>query len=653
MLKKTFIFLLLLPLVSAAQIILPPLLSDNMVLQRDQALKIWGWASPGEELSLTFNGFRASTKVLADSTWEFKLPAMQAGGPYDLELKGTNEKNRLKVYNILIGDVWLCSGQSNMDYQLHKSSDLYKADIKASLQPEIREFAVKSDYGFRHKKYAEGSWKEARPENVMRFSAVGYFFALELYKKYKIPIGIIHSSYPGTPAESWISAEGLKEFPPYRQKADLFKDSAYTHKIVQAQKRISADWLDVINKLDEGSSSPQRLWKNNISDLKDWHTISFPGFIEDQAEPDFNGVLWIKKKVHIPARMTQSRLVLELGLIDDIDSTYINGVNIGSRDNKYLVRKYQIPPGLLKEGENWITLRIVDKEGKCGIVQGKSYQIRTEDPLPGDAIDLSGEWLYKVGYRSAPLPSEKFVSIDKLPEIMYYSKIEPLIKYAIRGVAWYQGESNTSKYSEYKELLASLINDWRNKWQLREMPFLIVQLANYMDPPALPSASDWALLREAQAKLAREVSNSGLAVAIDFGEQYDIHPANKKDVGRRLALVAREVAYGDSTVISSGPVYRSMSISKNKIDLYFDKVGDQSGDELEARNGALKHFAIAGEDKVFHWAKAKIKNGRVQVWSKKVKQPVAVRYAWADNPQGCNLYNKSGLPASPFRTDQW
>lgn len=634
-----FIFL---QLNAAAQISLPPLVGDNMVLQRDQPTKIWGWASPDEEIRLTFNGISKSTKAAADSTWHIILPAMPAGGPFTMDL---NARNRITIKNILIGDVWLCSGQSNMDYQLYKAADLYDSVIKNSSNNHIREFAVKSENTFSTRKYARGSWKIASPENVISFSAAGYFFARDLNQKYQIPIGIIHSSYPGTPAEAWISEEGLKHFPSYLEISKRYKDTVYTNARLKAQNNLTEEWLDNLKKNDEGLLDLSGLWKNNLIKLGEWKTAIFPGYLEDQTQTSLDGVLWIKKKINVPAKMLQYDNFLELGLIDDVDSTYINGTLVGSRDNKYLVRKYKIPPGVLKAGENWITIRVIDKEGKCGIVKGKNYRLGNSK----GSIDLSGGWLYRIGYSTPPAPSADFVSLYKLPQIQYYSKISTLLNYAIKGVTWYQGEGNTGKPAEYTQLLTALIKDWRARWQNDQLPFLIVQLANYMDPPQLPSQSNWALLREAQAKVAATVPNTGLAAAIDLGEQYDIHPSNKEDVGKRLALIAQRIAYADTSLIASGPTFKSMAIRNENVLINFDNVG--AG--LLAKGKVLKQFQIAGDDKVFYWAEAKITGNAVQVSSKKVKHPLAVRYAWADNPEGSNLYNKNGLPAFPFRTDDW
>ncbi|MCG2615309.1 sialate O-acetylesterase [Terrimonas sp. NA20] len=636
---QTMLVGLLLQKTSFAQLKLPNLISDNMVLQRDLPLTLWGWATPGATVHFLFQGKSAETIAAADGKWKFRLSALKPGVP--VEMSFTSEGRTTTVRNILVGDVWLCSGQSNMDYQLYKAKQSYPKEIADAGNYQIREFAVKNPYGFQKSENATGSWKPATPDNVLMYSAVGYFFARSLYEKYTIPIGIIHASYPGTAAEGWMSEEGLAQFPHYLEKAKPFRNERYSDSVKARDKRVNDEWM---NEQRRGDTGLAKQWGSNNTDLSGWGKYSVPGYWEDQGMQQ-DGVIWIKKEIEVDASFLPGEKYLELGMIDDVDSTYFNGYWVGSKDNRYLERRYRIPDSIIRAGRNMITIRIVDKEGRGGVIAGRRYRLTNGTT----SIDLSGEWNLKTGVVMRPMPVGSFTRIEYLPEIMYHSRIEPLIGYGIKGVLWYQGEANTGKAIEYRTLLPAMINDWRTRWGQGNFPFLIVQLANYMKPPVEPVKSNWAMLRESQAKVADSIPNAGLAVAIDLGEEFDIHPANKKDVGERLALTARHLVYGDKKTVYSGPVYKSMTVENGKVVLEFD----HKGKGLTGKNGELMYFATAGADRVFHWARAGIRNGKVIVWSEKVKVPVAVRYAWADNPQGANFYNVEGLPAVPFRTDNW
>lgn len=630
-----------LPVLCRADVRLPSLVSDGMVLQRDKKVHLWGWATPGEEVSVTFNKQTVKCKTADNGRWDVYLQPMPAGGPFKMVVKGNNT---LTVNDVLLGDVWLCSGQSNMEYQVYKAAVNFPDDIAHAGDYKIREFAVKNPYKMQPQVNAVGSWVQANPETVLKFSAVGYFFAQSLYKTYKVPIGIIHSSYPGSPAEAWVSDEELKEFSQYLEKARPFKDSAYTQSVLKHDRTITAQWMAEVKKNDAGLQNGRALWSREPG-TDGWKPMQVPSYWEDSGAPNVDGVVWIKKTITVPKTMLGKPVFLEMGLVEDIDSTYINGTFVGSKDNKYLVRRYEVPQGVLKAGENIIVIRIINRENKGGITPGKQYRLVNQN----GSVDLAGQWHYKVGYATAAIPSKTFTRVEFLPTIQYHSRIEPLIGYTIKGAAWYQGESNSGKAGEYQRLLSTMIKDWRTRWQQGDFPFLIVQLANHMQPAVQPRGSGWAMLREAQLKTSRAVPASGMSVSIDVGEAYDVHPYDKKTVGDRLALVARRVAYGDDKLIASGPVYQSMQAEGNKIILTFEP----SASALVAKGGELKQFAIAGADKVFHWAKAKIENDKIVVWVDDLSQPVAVRYAWGDNPVGCNLYNAAGLPASPFRTDSW
>ena len=633
--RVAFIMLLTLLCVvnGRASVKLPALISDGMVLQRDTELKLWGWASAGESIEISFLNKSYKTTADANGKWEVTLPSQKAGGPYQMQI------NDISINDILIGDVWLCSGQSNMETLISRVLDLYKDEVSQINNPYIRYLKTPLKYNFTgvSDDINGGSWKSATPENILDFSAVAYFFAKDLYDKYKVPIGLLNSSVGGSPIKAWLSKDALKQFPTNLQVAQQFAQPGYIDSIRAEEKKITEQWYTTLNQNDKGISN----WFKNDLDTSDWDTISLPGYWADKGIGNINGSFWFRKEFEVPASMVGKPAVLRLGCIVDSDSAYINGQFVGTTSYQYPPRVYTIPLGLLHEGKNSVTVRVINSIGKGGFVEDKPYRIVVGDEF----IDLTGKWNYKVGAEMAVLRPQTFFQYK--PMGLYNAMIAPLINYPIKGVIWYQGESNTSQPTEYSTLLTALINDWRMKWNRTDLPFIIAQLPNFMQPKENPSESNWAMLRESQLK-ALALPSTGMAVNIDLGEWNDIHPLNKKDVGHRLALIAMKIAYGDPNVISSAPVYKSMVVEGNKIILSFTEIGNGF-----APTENLKNFAIAGENKQFVWADAKIEGDKVIVWSDKVRNPVAVRYAWADNPEGANLRNKEGLPSSPFRTDNW
>ncbi len=636
-----FLYFLIVSQTAFCDVKLPHLISDGMVLQRDNDVKIWGWASAGEKVTVNFKSKTYDTTAGTDGKWVVTLSESKTGGPYEMEIKAANH---ILLKNILIGDVWVCSGQSNMDLPMSRVAVLYQNVIDNSENSHIRYFLVPTKYDFNKplEDLESGTWESANPKNVLNFSATAYFFAKELYEKYGVPIGLIKSSLGGSPAEAWLSEDALKEFPIHLETAGKFKDSDYVNQIIDKDKAINNAWYARLKQLDKGLTNGQKPWFDTGYDASDWSSMKIPGYWADEELGHVNGVVWFRKEIDIPASMTGKPAKLILGRIVDADRTYVNGRVVGTVSYQYPPRRYDIPENLLKTGKNIIVIRVVNSSGRGGFVEDKPYQLSAG----GQTIDLKGQWQYKLAAVMDPLPPETVIRWKPLG--LYNGMIAPLINYNIKGAIWYQGESNVGRALEYQKLLRALIADWRAKWKQGDFPFLFVQLANFLQAKDQPSESDWAELREAQLKTL-SVPNTGMAVAIDIGEWNDIHPLNKEDVGRRLVLAAQRVAYGDKNVVYSGPIYQSMKIEGNKIILTFSNTG--SG--LVAKGGGeLKYFSIAGADKKFVWANAKIQGDKVVVWNDKISNPVAVRYAWADNPDGANLYNAEGLPASPFRTDE-
>jgi len=636
--KLIYIFLFFLSASTVSQVRLPRLISDGMVLQRDAKVRIWGWAAANERVSLHFIDSSYTTTSDSIGNWSVTLLGMQPGGPYTMEIKSGNI---ITVNNILIGDVWLCSGQSNMELPMKRVRPIYENEIANSESVFIRQFHVPQTYNFTapQKDLPGGSWKSANPVTVLDFSAAAYFFEKALYEKYKVPIGVINSSLGGSPAESWMSEEALKAFPAYYKEAQRFKDSSVIKQIESDDNARIQAWYSLLNQKDQGYAGPKNIWYDPALNTSDWATMKIPGYWSSTGLGHVNGVVWFRKKIVIPSSIADKEATLILGRIVDADSVFVNGVFVGTTSYLYPPRRYGIPPNLLRAGENTIAIRVINSSGDGGFVLDKAYEIAAGDT----SIDLKGDWQYRLGARMEPLGSQTFIRWKPLG--LYNAMLAPLTDYRIKGAVWYQGESNVGKPVEYRELFPALVRDWRESWKQGNFPFLFVQLPNFMEAKSEPSESNWALLREAQL-MALSLPNTGMAVTIDIGEWNDVHPLDKKDVGDRLALAAQKVAYDDSRVVYSGPLYQSMRIEGNKIILTFSNIG--SG--LMAKGGELKGFAIAGSDKKFVWGDAKIENGNVIVSSSRVLNPVAVRYAWADNPEGANLYNKEGLPASPFRT---
>lgn len=638
-----FFFTFFFAVISFSQVRLPKLVSDGMVLQRDTKVKIWGWASKNEKINIRFNGKTYKTKADVNGQWAVLLAPMNAGGPYTMNIAASN---KITINDILIGDVWLCSGQSNMEYQLGYDNATYGKEMEEVNNPEIRQFKVPIHpvLAGPEEEMTRGAWEWANPKNIAPFTAVGYFFAKHLYEKYHVPIGLINSSVGGTPIEAWISEGGLKHFTDIIGTVEKNKDTAYINSMQRAGAGFPRQQQASTN--DKGLNGPIP-WYDLAYVPKGWRTITVPAFWEDQGVKDLNGTVWYRKEIDVPASMVGKPSRVYLGRIIDADVLYINGKQVGRTPSMYSERRYNIPADLLKAGKNLFVVKITNYSGKGGFVTDKPYYLFSGS----DTVSLVGYWLYKVGEVFVPHPGPGgggFMSAQNSPTALYNGMIAPVINYTIKGFLWYQGESNVTRAKEYARLQTAEITDWRKKWNLGDLPFLFVQLPNYGDYNYLPSESSWALLRDAQFK-ALSLPNTGMAVTIDIGEWNDIHPWNKDEPGRRLALLAEKMVYGEN-IVSSGPLFQSEKIEGNKIIISFTSVG--SG--LISNDGQeLSEFAIAGADKKFVWGKAKIEGDKVIVSSDDVPNPLYVRYAWADSPVNPNLYNKEGLPASPFRTDDF
>jgi sialate O-acetylesterase len=621
---------------TSGQVRLPRLFGDSMVVQRGRPVAVWGWAGRGEKVKVRFGGEARSAVADTGGRWSVRFPARDAGGPYTLEVRASNV---VVVKDVLVGDVWLCSGQSNMVHQMRLHSVRYPDAIASAHYPAIRQFWIPTltDVQGPREDLPAGAWKSANPQDVLEFSAVAYFFARDLYEKYHVPIGIINASVGGTPIEAWISEEGLAAFPDMLTTIEKNKERGAAE---------TGGRPNIPKPADKGLTGPEP-WYSPAYVPKGWRPIGVPGYWEDQGLKNLDGVVWYRREIDVPASMAGKAARVFLGRIVNADALYINGQEVGNTTYEYPQRRYSVPAGLLKAGKNLFVVRVTNTFGKGGFVPDKPYCLFAGD----DTVDLKGYWEYKVGEVFVPrrgMGGGFGFSAQNAPTALFNAMIAPLIPYPLKGFLWYQGEANTNRAAEYAKLQPALIADWRSRWKEGELPFLYVQLPGFGDYNYLPSESGWAELREAQLR-SLSVANTGMVVAIDLGEWNDIHPDRKKPVGDRLALAAEKIAYGED-IVYSGPIFRSAVFSSDgKVTLSFAHTGGglmtNDGDEPQ-------EFAIAGDDKKFVWAHAKIEGDKVVVWSDEVPAPKYVRYAWADDPVDPNLYNKEGLPASPFETQK-
>ena len=632
-----------------ADIQLPAVIGDNMVLQRGIKAALWGWADPDEEVRLSVSWHRMERRTTAGAAgkWTFTLKTPPAGGPYAITLAG---KNTITLRNIMAGEVWVCSGQSNMEMAVQSVTNATQ-EIAAADYPNIRLFTVQKKIANAPEADCTGQWSQCSPQTVPGFSGVGYFFGRYLQKELGVPVGLINTSWGGTVAEAWTSSEALAKMSDFKALMDRIAEArANPDASMKKYQDALAEWqkkIEVAGAQGRGCIEPG-------FDDSSWQEMEVPVLWEQEGLPNFDGLVWFRKTIEVPDSWVGKELVLELGPIDDQDTTWVNGVKVGAHAEAgqwQAPRRYKIDAKVVRAGRNVITDQVLDPGGGGGIY-GQSAQMKLSLAGAADdkAIALAGKWRYKVGYDLASMPPQPqppvWVNNPNAPTVLYNGMIAPLVPFGIRGAIWYQGESNASRAYQYRELFPTMITNWRQDWGLGEFPFLFVQLANFMATQPEPGESNWAELREAQT-MTLELPNTGMATIIDIGEANDIHPKNKQDVGKRLALWALAQTHGKD-IVYSGPLYKSMAIRDGKITLRFDHA-----DGLKARaDEPLRGFAIAGADKKFVWAKAEIKGNTVVVSSAEVLKPVAVRYAWADNPI-CNLYNKAGLPASPFRTDDW
>ena len=658
--------LLLAPLAAlhAADLKLPSIFSDHMVLQCDKAVPVWGWADAGEQIAVEFAGQSQSTTTNADGRWTVKLDALEASAESrELIVRSLSRDRSLKVADVIVGEVWAGGGQSNMEFDM-KAITSAADEIEASANPALRQFhMLKNPAARTPADDVQGYWTVARPGTTEDFIAAGYYFAKNIQRELKTPVGLIKVCWGGSKVEPWISLGSLASVP------ELASGAKNMDAMSERNKSAFREWLKRTQREDRASGEVSRFLSGPVSTDDGWVAVKDNGPVSDPSLPKL-GAFWFRKEVSLTARQTGAVQVLQFGPTAQFDQVYWNGTLIGERSVENFtglisVRHYLIPPTLLKEGVNQLAVRLFAPAEPPGF---------SWFPSVGTTKILGG-WMAKAEYALPPLDAAGKKAVPPLtgqhvlPGRLFNGMMHPILPYAIRGVLWYQGESNTGNASLYRTSFPLLIKDWRQHWQQGDFPFYFCQLANYRAKTNQPGESVWAELREAQAKTL-SVPNTGMVVLIDTGESEDIHPQSKQVAGERLARIALAKTYGRE-VVHSGPVYTSMKIEGSAIRLSFDHLGGGlAAKEVPAtydvmrkagktaplvRNSPhsqLEGFAICGDDKQWVWAEAKIEGDTVLVSSSQVHSPIAVRYAWADNPT-CNLYNAADLPASPFRTDDF
>jgi sialate O-acetylesterase len=663
--KKILTFLVfLISINSFSQVSLPAIFSDNMVLQRETNVPVWGTAVPNSLVSVSltsemsgltaanplsnkgseglthtavkFTLAKQSCRADAGGKWMLYLPPMKASeGPWCLEIE--NESHTKIFNNVAIGDVWLASGQSNMDFSV-KNSEHARDEITAKQFPNIRFFAVNNALSTTPKADVEGGpWLKCDSSAVKNFSAVAYYFGKEIEKDQHVTIGLIKDTWSGTACEAWASQDMLRTMPDMKKRIDDFIQTGVTNDVISSRTKISSLSWSLASTAFDGLKS-----KVHLPDYDDnqWKTMTVPQAIEQTELGQYDGVIWFRKSLELDQKYKGKDLLLSFGQLDIAAHVYFNGELIGSTEMDFdQYRSFRVPAKYVKVGNDVVVIRLLDMWGKGGLLGPSDSMFLTTNNGKANKMTLSGNWKYNANLEQAFVKDDGY---NKIPGLIYNAKIAPLIPYSLKGFIWYQGEGNAHRAKEYATLFPMLIQDWRCRWKQGNLPFLFVQLPGYSSNQ-YQEKDQWAELREAQLHTL-SYPNTGMAVTIDLVKPNNLHPHNKKEVGERLALVARKVAYHES-IQASGPMYESMKVEGTSIRVQFTEVGGG----LCAKDGAvLKGFAIAGEDMKFYQATATIDGNTVVVTSPEVKVPVAVRYGWENKPN-CNLMNKDGLPASPFR----
>jgi sialate O-acetylesterase len=639
--KKTLLILFLLTSqFTFAQLKIARLFSDHVVLQRQKPIPVWGWAKAKDKITVTLAGQTQTAVTDASGKWQVKFNPLEAGGPFTMSI--SDKTNSLKINDILIGEVWLCSGQSNMEWSV-KQADNFKVEKKNANFPQIRHFFVEHEVTMTPETDLKtGAWKVCSEETVGDFTAVGFFFAREVYQKMNIPIGLLHSSWGGSQVEGWISKEGMassEEFKNYTQNLPKNWEEADALQDKKLRKQLfGTDFMP--------TTEDEKKYVSAGYDFSKWHYTDSPlGQWDWKGIWAFRGTAFMARNIEIPVEMTSQLTTLGLGIQDAKNEIYINGKLVAEGVMKG-VRKVTLPANTWQTGTNSLVIKfdkMIDPAWYGSGLMGTNEDLFVS--ADKQKINIAKDWKLMPSFAEK---HEYAHSSNNVGTSIYNGMIAPLVPFAIRGALWYQGETNAGRAYQYRKSFPLMITDWRQKWN-DEFPFYFVQLSTYGEYHDSNKGSNWGELREAQT-MTLSLPKTGMAVTTDVGNPNDIHPTNKQDVGHRLAIIALKQDYGQNIVYAS-PMYEKVDFGGNNATISFKNIG--GGLTVKDKFGYLKGFEIAGEDKVFHYAKAEIVGDKVIVTHPKNQKPVAVRYAWANSPLDANLFNAEGLPACPFRTDDW
>lgn len=624
---------------SIAQLRFGSVFTDNMIIQREKPIKVWGYANPGESLNIDFQGKNIKAKADKKGNWSVVFPASAHGGPFSLT--ANSKKEHISIENIMIGELWFASGQSNMEMPIAGWGCVnnFEKEISDANYHQIRMFTVEKSLAVQPQSEFKGQWLVCSPATAPDFSATAYFFARKLYQELNVPIGIIHSSWGGTEIESWISSEAYEKLPSKfwnkYQSIPTSDLSSFLDKNKEGELRFT-------EAMDNDKGLVEK-WYGYEMNTSDWKSFTNPREWQGTELVGTDGSVWFRYEFDLPSIDTAAKTVISLGAIDDNDETWVNGTKIGETRGYNVERIYNIPQSVLNKGRNVIAVRVINESGEAGFTSHADKMfIQTGDKK----YSLAGEWKYKISANAKDFNFVRFTPYS-LPSLLYNAMVNPVKNLPIRGVIWYQGESNENNAEDYKTLFPTLIKDWRAKWNDSQMPFYWVQLANYKDKDTKPSiSSKWAVVREAQ-DMALQLPNTGQAITTDIGDAKDIHPKNKQDVGLRLALIALKKTYGKN-VISSGPRFQSYAKSKDQIIITLSNIAD--GLMVANKYGYIEGFDVAGSSGQFQWIRAKLDGNRIIIDLNQIQYPATIRYSWCDNPD-VNIFNSEGLPLAPFKIE--
>lgn len=620
----------------AARPLLSPVFGSHMVLQRNKPNTFWGWDAPGTTVTVTLGRQTARAIAGDDGRWSLTIEVPAAGGPHTIRVEGSTT---VTLDDVLVGDVWLCSGQSNMEWPLRASIGA-EAVLADADQPDLRLYSVPRTVAYTPLAVPRGEWRRSTSETAAGFSAVAYYFARKLNAELDVPVGVIQSAVGGSPAESWMSAEALAragEFGP--QVAEIARIAGTTD---TRHGSFLMHWLDEYDVGGRGEA-----WAKPDFDDSAWRTVTVPGGFTELGVAEAPAIVWFRREFDLPDPLPAGPAKIYFGVVERMDTIYLNGHWTGASSWVENPRIYTVPADALKPGRNVIAVRVFKTKPDGGFMSpAETLRLQLGD---GADIPLAGEWRAAVSFHAQPpatLPLD-FDNYPTMPTVLYNGMIAPLAPLAITGALWYQGEANSNRAQQYRQLMPALIADWRAKFRQGEFPFYIVGLPAFQPHKTEPGGTDdWSELRAAQAFTVRNTRNTALAVTIDTGEADNIHPRDKQPVGERLARLALAQHYGRE-MIAQGPTLRFLERRPGSLILHFNHVADG----LQLHGDALGEFSVQAEDGTWHWADAKIEDkDKVVLTASGVASPIAARYAWQSNPQA-TLVNSAGLPAAPFRTD--